>query len=92
MERVKHWTETIILISVFAAFFSISIYFALIGNQFYIKILAMAAAMLFGKSVVLIFCRATRIMPEYKVQIYSCKATAFCICVFAIAVIIKFIS
>ena len=92
MERMKNLAETTILITIFAALFTASLYAAFIGNEHYSQLCAIAAALFCAKSFVLIFCRSTGLLPGHKVQILSYKATVFCICLFAIAVVLKCIS
>ena len=92
MGRIKNWAETTILISVFAAFFTASLYVALIGNERSMQLSAIAVALFCAKSAVLVFCRSSGLLPGHKVQILSYKATAFCIWILAIAIVLKYIS
>ena len=92
MERIKNVAETVILISSFTAFSVLSMFIVTYDNKLYIQLFAVAAMAFFGKSAVLIFCRAVGLIPGHKIQIYSYQATALCICLFTIAIIVKCIS
>lgn len=91
MEKVKSAAEETILISFFAGFFLLAIYFAFQSKEIYLQIFGISAAMFCAKSALIRFYLCIGIINKPTAWFYSCQGTIFCLFLFAAAIAAKYL-